>query len=153
MSLPKLSKDTPTHSSGKKGTKYTETERKTAFHVGVCVLLAASVIDDPEGKLEEQVPQEIVEAFIEVEAKKEYTSLSNLMRLVYKAIVDTKFDGDDDIPTDEANWPKKRDWMSVTLIFRKALLSLKDKKVNEMVDEAFKTYRKSSKKTTGLQAS
>lgn len=136
MKLTKLEGELSLTSTGKKGAPYTDAEKATAKAVALAVLIAA---ETAPVERESEVPQDVIEAFTAVEETEEYKDVPDLMRRVYRHIESSHFDeeGNSD---DSENWPKVRDWTSVGLMFRKALLSLNIEEVTKNIDKMFKKY-------------
>lgn len=134
-------------STGKRGgTSYTKAEKSTAQQVILGLLIAAGHVDGDHEKVND-ISEEVVVAIGETVEENAGNDLGipNLARRAYNKVASVHFE-EDGSPVDSDNWPKKRDYTSIGLIFRGAL---KDLKVVDQatVDTMFPTYYKNKKKS------
>lgn len=112
-------------STGKKdGVSYTKAEQALAGNILLAVLAAGQHIPADKAK---DVPEDVVETLAEVweENKEKGLGVPNLARRIYGRLESTHFEGEQNTPVDATNWPKRRDYTSIGLIFRGQLKALK----------------------------
>lgn len=145
--LSKLSITASLNSTGKKGgTPYTDAEKSTARQVLLGLLIATGNAPGDHAEVD-SISEEVVVAISTAVEENEGNELGvpNLARRAYSKVQNAHFEGDDNEPIDAINWPKKRDYTSIGLIFRKQLNELKVLPAST-VDEMFPSYWKSKGK-------
>ena len=135
-------------STGKKDSvSYTKAETTLATHAILCLMVAIGKVDADDPRVAE-VPDPVIEAVNGVweENKDKGLGVPNLARRVYTVLTEDKFekDGETIKALDATNFPKRRDYTSIGLIFRGALTSLKCCTPAE-VESAFPSYWKGKK--------
>lgn len=135
---------TLTSGNGRKGVSYTNAERTLATHLLMIAACAVGRIEEVD--LEEaNIPDEVIEAFtvshLEVlEATPNEAPLGTIARKAFVAVTNSR------IEKGLEGFPKKRDYISLNLIFRKAAKNVPHF-TQEEVDTLFRSPQSYGKKT------
>ena len=138
---------------GKKGgTPYTKAEKGTARHIILGLLVAAGHVGGDHAEVD-NIPEEVVVAIGETIEENEGNELGvpNLARRAYTKCQNSHFEDENNEPIDAANWPKKRDYTSIGLIFRTQLQELKVLDA-ATIDEMFPSYWKKNRRVGPTRA-